>query len=773
MMTATVFTMAVVVLLTASARAAAYEVSLAGSDWWACRAPPSADAAAVDKAGVALSLSSSTTNFSKKHCVPATVPGTAFVALLANGTFPNVTDPFLDDDLATVPDINVTGRDYWRFFYVKWLPRSGGGDGGGTAAATLQLRSVSYRAQVWFRGRAVTEAGTGLASVAGMWRRFHYPLDVAGGALAILVEPPDHIGVAKASCAKVKPAPKAPPTPFWPCGQGGDHALAQDGPVSQCAAGWDWVQGTPDRNTGPWDAVTLRVSGPARLTDAVVTADDIVVGDAGAHPTASLTFNVTLVRNPGGSGGGGPLRGTVRVAVPALGVALQAPVAVPAPAAAGTPAASVTVSLGPVAVGAAAGLKLWWPHTLGAPQLYNATFEALFPASDNDGASRLSDAAAVRFGVRNVTSWVDKGLGGRVFAVNGVKLFLQGGNWIFPDQFRRFAGNASRSYAEVRLHQQMGFNLIRVWGGGGAERPEFFAACDALGVFVMQEFWMSGDNNGRWAGSYDWPLDPALYLAAARDTVLLLRPHPSLLFWNAGNELYPTPREPAPQPKRPGCGAPGACTSPPRAIADGLPALVAALDPGRLFVVSSMTNATTFDPETSLAPRDGPYTFMDERKCFNRNPNMVYWNATAKKVVPATKLPIAFQPELGSASLPPYRSLQRFLRAGPLAAFPGWNANGTSAAPRVHPAWAWHTWLGFGDGEGVDHVFNYGGAPNSTREYAWRAQLAQARQYQSLFEGFRAHMPVMILQSTFCRLKARRCTAMAWIFIPVYCFTLP
>ena len=25
----------------------------------------------------------------------------------------------------------------------------------------------------------------------------------------------------------------------------------------------------------------------------------------------------------------------------------------------------------------------------------------------------------------------------------------------------------------------------------------------------------------------------------------------------------------------------------------------------------------------------------------------------------------------------------------------------------------------------------------------------------------------------FCRLKARRCTAMAWIFIPAYCFALP
>jgi beta-galactosidase/beta-glucuronidase len=42
------------------------------------------------------------------------------------------------------------------------------------------------------------------------------------------------------------------------------------------------------------------------------------------------------------------------------------------------------------------------------------------------------------------------------------------------------------------MHQQMGLNLIRVWGGGLTERPEFFEACDELGVLVMQEFWMSG-----------------------------------------------------------------------------------------------------------------------------------------------------------------------------------------------------------------------------------------------------------------------------------------
>ena len=30
-------------------------------------------------------------------------------------------------------------------------------------------------------------------------------------------------------------------------------------------------------------------------------------------------------------------------------------------------------------------------------------------------------------------------------------------------------------------------NLIRVWGGGLAERPEFYDACDKLGVLVHQE----------------------------------------------------------------------------------------------------------------------------------------------------------------------------------------------------------------------------------------------------------------------------------------------
>jgi len=52
--------------------------------------------------------------------------------------------------------------------------------------------------------------------------------------------------------------------------------------------------------------------------------------------------------------------------------------------------------------------------------------------------------------------------------------------------------------AEIRLHHDMNLNLIRVWGGALVERPEFYDACDKYGLLVFQDFWISGDANGRW-----------------------------------------------------------------------------------------------------------------------------------------------------------------------------------------------------------------------------------------------------------------------------------
>ena len=46
--------------------------------------------------------------------------------------------------------------------------------------------------------------------------------------------------------------------------------------VLQVTLGWDWIQSTPDRNTGLWDIVTLKlVDGPLKLHDPTVRIKNI------------------------------------------------------------------------------------------------------------------------------------------------------------------------------------------------------------------------------------------------------------------------------------------------------------------------------------------------------------------------------------------------------------------------------------------------------------------------------------------------------------------
>jgi hypothetical protein len=107
---------------------------------------------------------------------------------------------------------------------------------------------------------------------------------------------------------------------------------------------------------------------------------------------------------------------------------------------------------------------------------------------------------------------------GMLLRVNGAALMVRGANMIPLDELEgRYSAAATarlvRSAAEARM------NVLRVWGGGVYQPPAFYDAADELGVLLFHEFWMSGDNNGRWAGEYAWPLDHAGYLAAAAATV--------------------------------------------------------------------------------------------------------------------------------------------------------------------------------------------------------------------------------------------------------------
>jgi len=350
--------------------------------------------------------------------------------------------------------------------------------------------------------------------------------------------------------------------------------------------------------------------------------------------------------------------------------------------------------------------QLWWPHTLGDPYLYTCELRLVVGGA-------VSDLSSFRFGVRTTTTYLHHETQGRSFDVNGIPVFLQGGNWIAPDGLS-LSTSPSRYADEVALHARAGLNFIRVWGGGVAERPEFYDAADENGILVLQEFWMTGDNNGRWGGQYDYPEDPDSFLDQSANVIKMIRHHPSLLFYGAGNELYPKGKSPRSE------------------IAQGLQQIVHELDPDRLLILSSMDGGlegaqiAEHDDEYALSPKDGPYEFLDPQRYFmENNPGL------------AEDLILSFQPEIGASSMPVYESIQRMGLADGDAPFP------SEDETNIPPLWSFHSFQGYhtrrADGTTYNTVYAYG-APTNLAGYAARARLACHAQYKSLMEGFSSKM---------------------------------
>ncbi len=119
--------------------------------------------------------------------------------------------------------------------------------------------------------------------------------------------------------------------------------------------------------------------------------------------------------------------------------------------------------------------------------------------------------------------------------VNGRPLFLQGVNWTPP---RMCYQDVTREETErlVTIYRDLGCNVLRVWGGGYLESPEFYAACDRAGLLVWQEFPLSS------SGVDSRPPEDEAFLAElraiARHFIRSRQHHACLLQWCGGNELH-------------------------------------------------------------------------------------------------------------------------------------------------------------------------------------------------------------------------------------------
>lgn len=168
--------------------------------------------------------------------------------------------------------------------------------------------------------------------------------------------------------------------------------------------------------------------------------------------------------------------------------------------------------------------RLWWPRGYGDQPLYDLDVTLLDEEGELDTWHR-------RIGFRTVEldRTADARGSGFTLVVNGERVFARGVNWI-PDDV--FPSRVTPERYRTRLGQAADANvdLVRIWGGGIYEDEAFYDACDELGLMVWQDFLFA-------CAAYpeEQPLRGEIE-AEARDNVVRLMPHASLVLWNGNNE---------------------------------------------------------------------------------------------------------------------------------------------------------------------------------------------------------------------------------------------
>ena len=167
---------------------------------------------------------------------------------------------------------------------------------------------------------------------------------------------------------------------------------------------------------------------------------------------------------------------------------------------------------------------LWWPAGMGAQNLTTVRIDLY-------QKGRLLDSVAERIGFRTlVLEQKDDDWGKSFrFVVNGVPFFAKGGNWIPADSF---PPRVTRQKYESLLRDCVAahMNMLRVWGGGIYESPDFYDLCDELGIMVWQDFMFACAMFPGDAGFLENVRAEAEYV------VKELRHRPAIALWCGNNE---------------------------------------------------------------------------------------------------------------------------------------------------------------------------------------------------------------------------------------------
>ena len=583
----------------------------------------------------------------------AEVPGSVHTDLLDAGLIP---DPYLDAHEGSVRWFHGTD---WRYERALTLEPAAAGE-----RVDLVLDGVDTVGTVALGGRV-------LGTSANMHRSSRYDVrDLADGAARALTV---DLRSATAYADEVRDALGDRPSAYSPVPYNFVRKMA-------CSFGWDW--GPDLRTAGLWKPVRVERWSVARLARVrpLVTLDPDGTGRVAVH--------VDVERS--GLAPAGPL--TLRAAV------LGASASVTVPAGASSAAVALAVPDAPV----------WWPAGYGEQPL--ADLDVTLAADDGDDRAPL-DTWHRRVGFRSVAlDTADDEHGARfTLVVNGRPVAVRGANWI-PDD--HLLTRITRERLARRLDQAAGahLNLLRVWGGGIYESDDFYALCDERGLLVWQDFLLA-------CAAYpeEEPLRSEIE-AEARENVVRLMPHPSLVLWNGGNENV-WGHEDWGWKARLGDATWG------RWYAEELfPAVLAELDPTRPYATNS-----PFTPRRDPAdvhPNDPDRGTHHQWEVWNRVDYTAY-----RSEIPR------FCSEFGFQGPPAWRTLVESVHAvdgGPLADAP---------VPQEDPVFLVHQKAEDGNGKLDRGLAPHLGVPRDFADWHWATQLNQARAVRYAVEHYRAWWP--------------------------------
>jgi hypothetical protein len=579
-------------------------------------------------------------NFELLGWMDAVVPGTVLTTLLHNGKIP---DPFFGMNNELIPDIYNVGAEHYTYWFQNTfsLPELKPGQ-----QVWLKFRGINYAANVFLNGKRVNTD-----THKSMYLREKYLITPflkgsTSNSLAVIVEPPSPVGEANG-------------------GQGGDGTIARS-VTMQFTAGWDWICPIRDRNTGIWDQVSIEITGPVDVRDPFIkTRVPEKRTPGGKQEPAYLSISADLV-NAANENQEGVLFAKIGDKQWKIPVSIKE-------------GETKKVEFPEIKF---ENPKLWWPNGMGTPDLY--PLELRF---EQNGT--VTDAEKLNFGIRQTDNYFDKIVGGRVFLINGQKVFIKGGNWIASDALLRLS--AERYDTEVRMHAQMNMNMIRIWGGAMPERPEFYDACDKYGLLVWQDLWVSGDCNGEWpdpkkkesqARRKAYPDDHSLFITTAIDQIKMLRNHPSLYLWCGGNETPPPPN-----------------------INRALETKIFPEFDGTRYYVNYSTSDSILR-NTIGGVGDGPYGIQNPLRFF-------------------VTQSYPFNPELGSVGMPNVETMRKIMDEKDLR---------PPRSDRANPVWQYHKYIGYGD-----HIERFGEI-KGIDDFCKKAQVVNYEQYRALQEGFNAGM---------------------------------